>query len=226
LTGYQIVQELGLSFSRGRANVGFAAVMKTKSILISGLVVVIGLVIMGKIVSRRSAPQETARTSSQRMPTPEPLAASPVSASTEQSSNLATGTLPPPEMKADKAQPVTSALTQTSKPKELLHDPAARAALSLVGVDLEAETYWLGAIFDSSLPENEREDLMEDLNEEGLSDAKHPSPQDLPVILNRLVIIEEILPFADEFMVEHLGEAYKDLLNLADVTQGRGEPVR
>jgi len=67
---------------------------------------------------------------------------------------------------------------------------------------------------------------MEDLNEEGLSDHKHPGPQDLPVILNRLAIIEEILPHADEFMMTHLGEAYKDLVNLAEITQGAGKPVR
>lgn len=98
--------------------------------------------------------------------------------------------------------------------------------MSLVGIDPEAEAYWLEAIFDASLPAKEREDLMEDLNEDGLSDYKHPGPQDLPVILNRLAIIEEILPHADEFMVRHLGEAYKDLVNLASITQGGGLPVR
>jgi len=98
--------------------------------------------------------------------------------------------------------------------------------MSFVGMDSEAEAYWLGAIFDSSLPDNEREDLMEDLNEEGLSDHKRPGPQDLQVILNRLAIIEEILPHADRFMVTHLGEAYKDLVNLAEITQGGGAPVR
>lgn len=130
------------------------------------------------------------------------------------------------EMKLIGATNQAMASTLAQKPKEPLHDPTARTAMSLVGVDASAEAYWLGAIFDASLPEGEREDLMEDLNEEGLSDAKHPGPQDLPVILNRLAIIEEILPFADEFMVTHLGEAYKDLVNLADLTQGGGEPVR
>jgi hypothetical protein len=133
---------------------------------------------------------------------------------------------PEPETKRDGNLKVAPEPTKTKKPKEPLRDPEARAAMSLVGIDPEAEAYWLGAIFDSTLPENEREDLMEDLNEEGLSDHKHPGPKDLPLILNRLAIIEEVLPLADAFMVKHLGEAYKDLVNLAAVTQGGGEPVR
>jgi hypothetical protein len=111
------------------------------------------------------------------------------------------------------------------KQKEPLQDPAARVALACVGADPGAEAYWLGAIYDTSLPDAEREDLMEDLNEDGLSDPKHPGPQDLPLILNRLALIEQIAPNADDFMLEHLGEAYKDLLNLSAVAMGGGQPV-
>src|SRR5262245_5108084 len=53
-----------------------------------------------------------------------------------------------------------------------LKDPLARLALNLVGQDSAAEAYWLDAIFDPSLPDNEREDLMEDLNEEGLANPR------------------------------------------------------
>ena len=98
--------------------------------------------------------------------------------------------------------------------------------MSLVGADPDAEVYWVQAIFDPSLPDREREDLMEDLNEEGLSDKKHPSAEDLPLILNRLALIEEIAPEADDFMLLHLQEAYKDLVNLAKLTQGEGSPVK
>ena len=90
----------------------------------------------------------------------------------------------------------------------------ARAALSLVGVDPAAEAYWLEAIHDRNLSDREREDLMEDLNEEGLSDPRQPAAEDFWVIANRLRIIEEVVPSADPFMLEHLGEAYKDLLAL------------
>lgn len=112
------------------------------------------------------------------------------------------------------------------KPKPSLQDPTARIAMSFVGADPEAEAYWLEAIFDPSLPDREREDLMEDLNEEGLSDHKRPGPEDLPLIINRLALIEQIAPEADEFMLRHLQEAYQDLVNLAHITQGGGSPVK
>jgi len=108
-----------------------------------------------------------------------------------------------------------------SNPKEPLQDPDARAALNLVGADPVAEQYWFAAINDPNLPDQEREDLMEDLNEAGLSDPQHPGLEDLPLIVNRIRIIEEIAPDADEFMLEHLGEAYKDLNNLL-----AGNPVQ
>ena len=98
-----------------------------------------------------------------------------------------------------------------AKGKKPVQDPAARVALSLVGADPDAEAYWMSAISDPNLPDQEREDLMEDLNEDGLSDPKHPGSADLPLILNRIALIEEIAPTADPFMQEHLGEAYKDL---------------
>lgn len=89
-----------------------------------------------------------------------------------------------------------------------------RVALALVGVDPDAEEYWLESILDSSLPAKEREDLMEDLNEAGFVDARRPTAEDFPLIIARLQIIEEVIPFADDFMLRHLGEAYKDLANL------------
>ena len=104
---------------------------------------------------------------------------------------------------------------QSAPADEPHQDQMARAALSLVGTgDPDAEAYWMDAIFDSSLSDHEREDLMEDLNEEGLSDPRHPGPQDLPLIVNRLAIIEQVAPYADPFMLEHLGEAYKDLFGM------------
>jgi hypothetical protein len=207
--------------------------MRITKLLFSVAVVIVGIFVANQMMRSPVPTHEAGPVSRERIATPEtvkhPALSPAVGTSTpapllaEQATNADTRLSP--ETKLEQTPLVTPVSVPASTPKEPLRDPEARAAMSLVGIDPDAEAYWLGAIFDSSLPENEREDLMEDLNEEGLSDAKHPGPQDLPVILNRLVIIEEILPFADEFMVEHLGEAYKDLLNLADVTQGRGEPV-
>jgi hypothetical protein len=115
---------------------------------------------------------------------------------------------------------------QPTQPRRELQDPLARVALSFVGADADAEAYWLQAIYDPNLPDQEREDLMEDLNEDGLSDPRHPGPQDYPLIMNRIRLIDQIVPNADQFMLPHLWEAYKDLWNLSEVAQGRGEPVR
>ena len=83
-----------------------------------------------------------------------------------------------------------------------------------VGEDPAADLYWLDAIFDTSLPDQEREDLMEDLNEVGFDDPKNITADDLPLIFNRLELIDGVLPNADDFMTEHLLEAQKDLINM------------
>jgi hypothetical protein len=111
--------------------------------------------------------------------------------------------------------------------KEPLRDPVARVALAFVGMDADAEAYWYGAINNPSLPANERQDLIEDLNEEGLSDPRHPTAGDLPLIVSRLRIIEEVGPDAmDGVNADAFLEAYKDLANLANVALGGGQPVR
>ena len=133
---------------------------------------------------------------------------------------------PPPSTTTNSpAQPKVSKSAKKSKPP--LQDPLARDALAYVGSDPEAEAYWYAAINDPSLPPHERQDLIEDLNEDGLSDPKHPSPDDLPLIFNRLQLIELLGPFAmDDVNGDAFLEAYKDLLNLAEVAMGGGQPVR
>lgn len=121
--------------------------------------------------------------------------------------------------------PTNSSTTRAAK--EPLEDPIARVALTFVGVDPDAEDYWFAAINDLSLPANERQNLIEDLNEEGLSDPKHPTLDDLPLIFNRLALIETIGPdAADEVNADAFNEAYNDLLNLAQLAMGGGQPVR
>ncbi len=113
------------------------------------------------------------------------------------------------------------------KPKEPLRDPVAREALFFVGADREAEEYWLEAINDPGLSAHERKDLIEDLNEDGISEPKHPSLEDLPLILSRLRLIEEVgEETMDQANADAFGEAYKDLLNLADVAAGGGRSVQ
>jgi hypothetical protein len=102
---------------------------------------------------------------------------------------------------------------KTGKPP--LQDPVARIALSAVGANADAEKYWYFAINDPSLPAHERQDLIEDLIETGLIDPRHPTPDDLPIIVNRLALIEQLAPQAmDEVNLAAFQEAYKDLVNL------------
>ena len=97
----------------------------------------------------------------------------------------------------------------------------------MVGVNPEAEQYWIEAINNPDLPANERQDLIEDLNEDGLSDPKHPTTEDLPVILKRLKLIEELAPQAmDKVNADAFKEARKDLENLVSVAVGTGKPVQ
>jgi len=124
------------------------------------------------------------------------------------------------EKKAAPAQgkaPKAAGATPGARPgKPPIQDPMARAALSYVGADPEAELYWYQAINDPSLGPQERQDLIEDLNEDGLSDPHHPTADDLPLILNRIQIIEEVVWDAmDEVNADAFLEAYKDLVNLA-----------
>ncbi len=103
----------------------------------------------------------------------------------------------------------------------------AREMLAYVGADPEAEEYWFAAINDPDLPAKERQDLIEDLNEDGLSDPKHPGREDLPLILNRIALIEKIAPTAvDQVNRDALAEAHKDLQTLAGVAAGSGEQIK
>ena len=93
----------------------------------------------------------------------------------------------------------------------VVQDPEARLALSFVGTDPAAEAYWSQAINDPNLPSEERKDLIEDLNEDGLMDPKNPTAEDLPVIANRIQLqLEQMAPQAmDGVNAAAFAEAYK-----------------
>jgi hypothetical protein len=96
-------------------------------------------------------------------------------------------------------------------------DQLARIALSLVGFDPDAEAYWYAAINDPDLSAHERQDLIEDLNEDGFADPRRPAPEELPLILSRLALIEQVAGNAlDKVNDDAFAEAYKDLVNMRD----------
>jgi hypothetical protein len=95
-------------------------------------------------------------------------------------------------------------------------EPDARAALAYVGADPAAERVWMQAINDTTnLAPNDRKNLIEDLNETGFNDPNNLTVADLPLINNRLDIIDALYwDAADDTNVAAFDEAYKDLLNM------------
>ena len=56
---------------------------------------------------------------------------------------------------------------------------------------------------------------IEDLNEEGFENPHNPTFDDLPLIENRLAIIETLAPDSmDDVNAAAFAEAYKDLMNM------------
>jgi hypothetical protein len=102
----------------------------------------------------------------------------------------------------------------------VVQDPTARLALSYVGTDSEADQYWSQAINNPNLPAEERKDLIEDLNQDGLSNPEHPTAQDMPIIINRIQLIEEMAQNAmDQGNADAFAEAYRDLVGMLNVQQ-------
>ncbi|MFO1486500.1 MAG: hypothetical protein U1F71_24265 [Verrucomicrobiaceae bacterium] len=84
-----------------------------------------------------------------------------------------------------------------------------------MGTDSTAELVWLDAINNPRLPAQERQDLIEDLNEDGFSNKKQPTRVDLPLIKARLALIDRLAPDAmDKTNAEAFAEARKDLINM------------
>jgi hypothetical protein len=100
----------------------------------------------------------------------------------------------------------------------LVEEQRGRVALGLIGHNPEADEVWIQIINDPSLSAGARQNLIEDLNEDGLSDPRNPTLDDLPVIKYRIQLIEELEPYAmDEVNSDAFQEAHKDLVNMANL---------
>jgi hypothetical protein len=96
-------------------------------------------------------------------------------------------------------------------------EPFARLALNYVGADAQANEFYQKAINDLALSASHRKNLIEDLNRDGFPDAKNLTARDLPLIQNRLSLIEQLAPHApDSVNAAAFQEAYNDLLNMRD----------
>jgi hypothetical protein len=96
-------------------------------------------------------------------------------------------------------------------------EPLARVALNFVGADAQANEFYNKAINDLSLPKDDRRNLIEDLNQDGFLDRKNLGARDLPLIENRIAIIEQLAPSAaDPVNLAAFKEAYKDLVKMRE----------
>lgn len=162
---------------------------------------------------RRSASPPENRVSSAGEPRPEP----------PKTKSQVDANAPKVAQAAGKTQKTGQATRGGSPAPPAIQDPTARLALAFVGADPDAEMYWYEAINDPSLSAHERSDLIEDLNEDGLSDPQDPAVDDLPLILSRIQLIEAIgWDAMDEVNAAAFQEAYKDLVNLAFQVMGNG----
>ena len=100
--------------------------------------------------------------------------------------------------------------------ESLVREQRGRAALGLIGHDPEADEVWIQIINDPSVSADARSNLIEDLNEDGLS-YRNLTLDDLPVIKYRIQLIEELAPYAiDQVNADAFQEAHKDLVNMAN----------
>jgi hypothetical protein len=107
-------------------------------------------------------------------------------------------------------------------------EPLARLALNYVGGDALANEFYQKAINDLALPKDDRRNLIEDLNQDGFADRKNLTARDLPLIQNRIVLIEQLAPNAtDPINAAAFKEAYKDLVKMRDrILNPTPAPVR
>ena len=216
--------------------------METKKlVLMAGLAMIVTGSLFSVLMVRRQqavaaeAQKRAGLLQSESKPTPIPTPNSapvPVAVSPIQPETAAPEPPPKATVAAPRAQPSDTrpdvvpsqapASQPTVSPKATALDPLAREALSFVGADPGSTAYWATAINNPFLPDEERKNLIEDLNEDGLSDPEHPAPEDMPLIANRIQLILELAPYAmDQVNAEAFAEAFKDLVALLD-----GQPAR
>jgi len=94
-------------------------------------------------------------------------------------------------------------------------EPLARLALNFVGADSQANEFYQATINDPLLTRSHRKNLIEDLNQDGFADTKNLTPRDLPLIENRIALIDQLAPGAmDDANAAAFAEARKDLVNM------------
>lgn len=121
---------------------------------------------------------------------------------------------------------VSEAYDNPSLTNATAKEPLARLALSFVGVDTAANEFYRKTINDPLLTRSDRKNLIEDLNQDGFADTRNLTARDLPMIQNRMALIERLAPEAmDAVNAAAFKEAYKDLVNMRDRILNPPAPV-
>lgn len=193
--------------------------------LAAGLGCVVALLMIGKwtatVSGKRAAEAELSRNQAHldAAPAQSPPAPIPMPVESQERPVI------PDTQRAPLAQrPAVAEQTSARQTNEysIFTDPAAKAelgrlALSYVGADPFADEIWVWLINDPELSAKVREDLIEDLNENGFSDGngRRATVDDLPLIESRILLLEQHAQFAmDEANAAAFAEAYKDLANM------------
>lgn len=97
-------------------------------------------------------------------------------------------------------------------------EPLARLALAFVGSNRQAEQLFHTAVLDGALTPDARRNLIEDLNQDGLSSKRNLSPEDLSLVTARYRLTQTYLQQdyvqGDRMLLEAFKEADKDLRNM------------
>jgi len=97
-------------------------------------------------------------------------------------------------------------------------EPLARVALAYVGANDQALELYHAAVLDPALKPDQRRELVEDLNTDGLSNKKNPSAADLEIIAKRYALTQTYLQQDyvqnDKMLLAAFREADKDLRNM------------
>jgi hypothetical protein len=170
----------------------------------------------GELQPVQQGPGEVVTEPNPSTTTTEPPTVAPAPAQTAKDASTVRDATPAPAP-ARPAQRQRTTAGAADAPQPLVPKPIARTALSYVGADQDAEEVWVNAINDPNRSADERKDLIEDLNEDGFPDPKNITQDDLPLIVSRLMLIEELAPDAiDDVNAAAFAEAYKDLANMLD----------
>jgi len=99
-------------------------------------------------------------------------------------------------------------------------EPLARLALAFVGANQRAGELFHTAVLDQALLPDQKRELVEDLNQDGLSNKKAPTPEELKIIANRYALTQTYLQQDyvqnDKVLSAAFREADKDLRNMLE----------